>query len=163
MPQLIFADFPPQLVWLVVTFGFLYVMMAKVALPQVARVLDARAAKIAGDVAAAEKLKTEAATALRDYEAVMAEARAKANAAIQDAAQKAAAASAARQAEFAAVLKERSDAAERRIAAARAEAMAGIAAVAGEATSAAVSRLVGVDVPAATVSQAVAAAMRGRG
>jgi len=163
MPQLVFADFPPQLVWLLITFVVLYVLMAKVALPRVTAVLDARAAKIGGDVKAAEKLKDEAAAALAAYEKTMADARAKANATIQEAAQKAAAAAAARQADFAAVLKERSDAAEQRIAAARAKAMGEIARVAGEATAAVVKRLIGGDAPDAAVRQAVDAAMRGRG
>lgn len=163
MPQLNAADFAPQIVWLAISFVFLYLMMSKVALPQVARVLDARAAKIALDVKAAEALNTEAEATLAAYEAAMAEARAKATATIQQAAQQAAATAASRQADFAAVLKERSAAAEQRIAAARTAALKDVGQMAGEVAAAAVARLVGSAAPEPAVRAAVDAAMRGRG
>lgn len=162
MPQLVFADFPPQLFWLAVTFVLLYLMMAKVALPRVGQVLTAREAKIAGDLKAAEALRAEAEAALKAYEAAIAGAKAKAAAEIQDAAQKAAAAAAARQADFAAVLKERSDAAEQRIAAARKAALDEIDKVAGEVAAAVVGRLIGAAPGSTVVAQAVAAARGGR-
>jgi len=159
MPQLHIPDFMPQLVWLAITFGLLYWMMSRIALPQVARVLAAREQKISGDLAAAEQLRNEAATTLAAYEQAMADARAKAAGQIQEAAQKAAATAAARQADFAAILKERTDAAEQRIAAARQAALAEIGQVASEATGAAVGRLLGQAPEAGAVDRAVKAAM----
>ena len=65
MPQLIFADYPPQIFWLVVTFAILYILMAYVALPRVESVLEERRKRIADDLEAAERSK-------KDSEAVIA-------------------------------------------------------------------------------------------
>ena len=60
MPQLDFATFPSQLFWLAVNFILLYWVLAKLALPRVGRMIEARAAAIASDLEAAGKLRQEA-------------------------------------------------------------------------------------------------------
>ena len=42
MPQMEFADYVPQIVWLVVAFATLYFLMAKLALPRITDILETR-------------------------------------------------------------------------------------------------------------------------
>lgn len=79
MPQLEFHTFVPQLVWLVIVFGYLYVMMSRVALPRVATVLEERRDRIADDLDQAEQFKRQTDEAIEAYEKALAEARAKAH------------------------------------------------------------------------------------
>ena len=60
MPQLDFATFASQIFWLVVTFGVLYLIMARSALPVIREVLQTRQTRIFEDLRKAEKLKEEA-------------------------------------------------------------------------------------------------------
>src|SRR5262245_17836709 len=122
MPQLNFADFPPQLIWLAITFVVLYLLMSRVALPRVATVLDRRAAHIATDLEKAEKRRAEAEEALAAYQQTLAEARAGAQGAVRTAADEMARQQAARDAELAASLAQRTRDAEAAIANAREQA-----------------------------------------
>ncbi|MEQ8379326.1 F0F1 ATP synthase subunit B family protein [Parvibaculum sp.] len=79
MPQLEFHTFVPQLVWLVIVFGYLYVMMSRVALPRIATVLEERRDRIADDLDQAEQFKRQTDEAIEAYEKALAEARAKAH------------------------------------------------------------------------------------
>ncbi|MGB0920561.1 MAG: ATP F0F1 synthase subunit B [Alphaproteobacteria bacterium] len=78
MPQLEFADYAPQLIWLVITFGILYLVMARVALPRIGGVIEERRNRIAEDFDSADRLRIEADEALKAYEAALATARAQA-------------------------------------------------------------------------------------
>lgn len=73
------ATFGSQLFWLAVTFGLLYYIMARVALPRIARILEERKDRIADDFAEAERLKQETDEAIAAYEQALAEARQKAH------------------------------------------------------------------------------------
>ena len=80
MPQLNPLDWAPQLIWLVITFTLLYLLMTYVALPRIGSVIDARMARIAKDLEAAEKLRRETDKAIAAYEQALAEAKQRAHA-----------------------------------------------------------------------------------
>jgi len=84
LPQLNAPDFAPQLVWLAITFGVLYFIMSRVALPRIGQVLDQRGGRIQRDLDEAERLKAETEAAMAAYEAALAEARGKASAIVKE-------------------------------------------------------------------------------
>lgn len=84
MPQLNFADFGPQLIWLAITFIALYLLMARVALPRIGEVIEERRDRIQRDLDEADRLKNETERALASYEKALAEARSKAHGIAQE-------------------------------------------------------------------------------
>jgi len=84
MPQLDFTTYASQIFWLVITFGLLYIIMAKSALPTVRDVLQSRQARISDDLKKAEKLKAEAQDAEADFTSVITAARQKASTLLND-------------------------------------------------------------------------------
>ena len=162
MPQLTFADYPPQLIWLAITFVVLYLILSRLALPRVGAALEAREGKLKGDIDRAEKLKAEAETALAAYRKAIAEARAGSQAEIKRAAAAMAAESSKREAAFAAEICARTKVAEDGIAAAKAAALADLRAVAGDTARSLVARLSGNEPEAAIVERALSAAEVGR-
>jgi len=119
MPQLDVATFPPQLIWLAITFAALYVLMAWVGLPRVGNVIAQRRARIEGDIAKAAQLKSEAEAVIAAYERALAGARANAQATLRETTERLNAAAAERLRKLAATLAEETAAAERRIAVAK--------------------------------------------
>jgi len=78
MPQLDFATFPNQIVWLVLTLIVIYLILTKVALPRIESVLAERQGTLTNDLAAAEDLKRQAIEAEEAYNKALADARAEA-------------------------------------------------------------------------------------
>ncbi|MCC7260639.1 MAG: F0F1 ATP synthase subunit B' [Alphaproteobacteria bacterium] len=75
MPQLDPTSFASQLFWLVVTFTFLYVVMARVIVPRIAGILEDRKGRLAEDLDKAEASRSSAEDARLDYEAALVKAR----------------------------------------------------------------------------------------
>jgi F-type H+-transporting ATPase subunit b len=162
MPQLDFSTFPPQLIWLAVTFIVLYLVMANVGLPRVGRILGLRRQRIDGDLAQAARMKTEAEAVIAAYERALAEARIEAQGVMRDVTEKLNAEAAERQHKLAATLAAETAAAERRIAEAKSQALAGLGDVASDLVRAAALKVAGAEIDDAHARQAVDAAMRER-
>ena len=165
MPQLDFANVLTisQVVWMALIFGVLYFLVSSWALPQVASVIDARTARIGGDLEAARASKAEADAAVQEVHAATRRASTESQAAIAAAVAQAKA-EAAQQARAA---NEQLDAqlheAERRIAAARTAAMGALREVAAETASVVVARLTGRPADQQAVAGAVDTALAARG
>ena len=161
MPQLDFANplTTSQVVWMAIIFGVLYYLLSHWALPQVASVLDERAARIGADLDSARLAKLHADTAVAELQAAMRQAAGEAQSAIAGAIAQAKAEAA----EQARAESERLDAqlhaAEQRIAAARQSAMGALRDVATETANAVVARLTGHMPDPALVGSAVDRAM----
>ncbi|TBW32318.1 F0F1 ATP synthase subunit B [Siculibacillus lacustris] len=69
------TTFASQILWLAITFGLFYVLMAKVVLPRIGGILEVRHDRIAGDLEEANRLKAESEAAGAAYEKALAEAR----------------------------------------------------------------------------------------
>ena len=145
----------PQLVWLALTFGLLYLALKRFALPRVSEVIEERRERIERDLAKAEALKAETAEALTTYEQALGEARSRAGVIGKDVhAQLTAEVDAERRridAELAAQVAD----AEAKIAQDRARAMAGVGEIAGETASAIVTKLLGSEVSQDEVKRAL--------
>ena len=85
MPQLDPTWFASQLFWLAITFVTLYIMLSRLVLPPLQEVIARRKQTIEGDIAQAQRLKSQAEQARQEYERTLAEARLSAQKLIDDA------------------------------------------------------------------------------
>jgi len=155
MPQLDAATYASQIFWLIVTFGFLYWLLSRKALPRVAEVLEARQDRIAADLDRASALRAEAESAEQRHQHVVAEAHARAQGQIKELTERLAADAASRKAALDADLSRTLRDAEMRVHAAREAALAEIRTVAIETSQAAVQRLAGLSLPRDAVEAAL--------
>jgi len=162
MPQLDPAVWPTQLIWLTLTFGALYLIIWRVALPRIAEVLEARQRKLDDDLKKATALKDEAAAILAEYERMRADAQASAHDVLQKA-QVAMKAEAERQSqEIAARLSQQGEEAEARIAQAKTAALASLEGTVSEVVAAATEKLIGVKAGDQEIARAVGGVMGGK-
>jgi len=170
LPQLDITTYSSQIFWLIVSFVLLYFLVAKLAMPRIAEVLEERQERIEDDLDKAETLKKEAYQVRVEYEKALAAAREKAQDATRHAkeeiAKRSAKAESAAQVKVTVMLEE----AEKRIAASKigADGTSGESvsslerSVAQEVVANAVQKLIGVNVTAADIDAAIAATMEER-
>jgi len=160
MPQLNPLDWAPQLIWLVITFGVLYLLMKWVALPKIGSVIEMRQGRIAGDLEAADKLRRKTQEAIAAYEQALAEAKARAHGIAQEARNRLKDEVAAERTALKRDLSAKSAEAEAQIHQAKVSALKEVNAVASETAAEIVRRLIGIAPTKPEVSAAVAAARK---
>jgi F-type H+-transporting ATPase subunit b len=147
--------FASQLLWFALAFVLLYVLMSRVALPRVGEIVAARADRIAGDLAAAQRLKDETDAAISGYEKTLADARANAQSLAGQTRDKLMAEADQRRKTVEADLNARLQSAEATIAQTKTAAMGNVRAIATDAAGAIVERLLGSKPDSKSVSDAV--------
>lgn len=153
------AYFGGQLLWLAITFGALYLLMSRVALPRIGSILETRRTRIEGDLKEAERLRQETEKAAAAYEAALSEARGNAHAIAEETRAGIKADIDGRRADVEAGLAKRVSEAEARITADKDAALTNVGAIAAETAQALVAKISG-SVTAAQAKAAVAAASK---
>jgi F-type H+-transporting ATPase subunit b len=156
-------NFPPfqkdtfgsQLFWLAITFAALYLLVARLGLPRVGSIIEARQSRISGDLAEAGRLKREAEEVLGTYEKALADARNRAQAIAGEMREKLKAEAQKNRRALEERLNARLTDAEKAVAKAKAAAMANVRGIAVEVASAIVARLIGTAPGEKTVAQVV--------
>lgn len=152
------AYYPSQLLWLAISFGVFYYLIAKIISPRIGGILETRQNRIASDLNEATKMSMEANAAVEAYEKDLAIARLKAGAIANDAREAAKAKSYEERKTLDADLNKKIAKAEADIAAIKAKAMAEVSAIAEETVATIVELLAGVKVNAAEAQKATATA-----
>jgi F-type H+-transporting ATPase subunit b len=155
-------NFASQLFWLAIAFVLLYVLMAKLALPRVSSIIDARQKHIADHLGEASRLKAESDAAVAAYEKALADARVRAQAIANETREQQTAQANARRNALEGELSTRLADAEKTIVAAKQAAMSNVRTIAEDATRAIVERLIGKAPNESVVAAMVADVLKSR-
>jgi F-type H+-transporting ATPase subunit b len=150
------STFPSQLFWLALTFGTVYFLMSKIALPRISDILETRAARIDGDLKAAALMQEKARAAGEAYEKLLADAKANAQLTGQKAKDVASAASAERRKAVEADMVAKVAKAEAGISDVRDKALGNVASIAADAASDIVMRITKIAPSSDAVKKAIA-------
>jgi F-type H+-transporting ATPase subunit b len=150
------STFPSQLFWLAITFGLLYMLMSRVALPRVGAILEQRSEAIDGALRAASAAQKEAEEQANALETSLAKARANAQGIAGEARDKSSKEIEARRAAVEKDLSAKLVAAEARIAETKTKAMGNVETIAKDAVSTILEQLGGKATDAA-IAKAISA------
>ena len=156
LPQFDLAQWPGEMVWMLIIFGVLVCLFAWVFVPRVGGTIAEREDKIGGDIGEARRLRDEAQAQSEAAAQDLAAARGRTQKLALDAKAAVTSEANARRAVEDAKLAETLAEAEARIAAVKAEAMTHVRAIAAETAQAMVERLTGSPASAAEVDRALA-------
>ncbi len=155
-PPFDMANFSSMFIWLVLSFGLLYLLMSRVALPRVEGILHARLSKISGDIGEASRKRAEADQAAAEYQRTLADARGNAQSVAQEAYARLAAETEAKRHALEAELAAKLAASEAQIEATKAKAMSNVGQIAQEAAAAIVEHISGKPADAEAIAAAIA-------
>jgi len=153
------STYASQLLWLAITFGLFYILMAKVVIPRISSILEVRKDRISQDLDEAQRLKDESDHAYAAYEQELAEAKQKAHGIGQEAKDQAKAEADATRSKIEAELAAKLATAEEKIASIKAKALGEVDTIAADSASTIVNELIGTKLTKTELSKAISYAV----
>ena len=150
------VNFTSMLIWLSLSFGLLYLLMAKIALPRVESILHTRAHKITKDIGRANAFRARSEQAAAAHDKTIADAKTKALALAQETHARLTAETETKRLALEAELNARLAASEAQILEMKAKAMGNVEAIASEAAAAIVWHITGKPADPMAIARAVA-------
>jgi len=152
--------FASQLFWLAFFFIALYVIIARLAIPRIGGIVQARRDRIEGDIGEANRFKDQSDAALKAYEKSLADARGRAQQLAGETRDKLNAEAEEKRKRLEGQLNAKLAEAEKAIAVTKSDAMANVRGIAVDTASAIVQRLIGTAPSGSAVEAAVADALK---